>query len=251
MKKLMVMAVAAALIAGITVNSVTAAANNTEERGYVSVTASSNKELAPDTAEISISVVTTDNKSMQKATVQNKEISDKVYTAMKSMINPENKDYVKTSNFRANPLYTYSGNKRNLDKYEVSNTIIIHTKSINKIGEMIDKAISLGATDVSNMSFSVSTYENECDALLTSAAKKTRAQADTLVKAAGSVVTGVKSINGTCSSQNANSRVMYNMMAKSNMYYSAAPEAAMGSSTPIEVGVVRIYANVNASFFVK
>ena len=46
MKMLMVMAVAAALIAGITVNSVTAAANNTEERGYVSVTASSNKELA-------------------------------------------------------------------------------------------------------------------------------------------------------------------------------------------------------------
>ena len=65
MKKLMVMAAAAALIAGITVNSVTAAANTTEERGYVSVTASSNKELAPDTAEISISVVTTDNKSKQ------------------------------------------------------------------------------------------------------------------------------------------------------------------------------------------
>lgn len=250
MKKLMVMAAVAALIAGITVNSVTAAANTTEERGYVSVTASSNKELAPDTAEISISVVTTDNKSMQKATAQNKEISDKVYSAMKSMINPENKDYVKTSNFRANPLYTYSGNKRNLDKYEVSNTIIIHTKSINKIGDMIDKAISLGATDVSNMSFSVSKYENECDALLTSATKKARAQADTLVKAAGSVITGVKSINGTCS-PNATTRVMYNMMAKSNMYDSAAPEAAMGSSTPIEVGVVRIYANVNASFFVK
>ena len=115
---------------------------------------------------------------------------------------------------------------------------------------MIDKAISLGATDVSNMSFSVSKYENECDALLTSATKKARAQADTLVKAADSVITGVKSINGTCS-PNATTRVMYNMMAKSNMYDSAAPEAAMGSSTPIEVGVVRIYANVNASFFVK
>lgn len=250
MKKLMVMAAAAALIVGISVNSVCAASSTTEERGYVSVSASSNKELAPDTAEITFSVVTTDNKSMQKATAQNKEISDKIYSAMKSMINPENKDYVKTSNFRANPLYTYSGSKRNFDKYEVSNTIVIHTKSINKIGDMIDKAISLGATDVSNMSFSVSKYEDECDALLSSATKKARSQADVLVKSAGSMITGVKSIDGTCS-PNANKRVVYNMLAKSNMYDSATPEAAVGSSTPIEVGVVRIYANVNASFFVK
>lgn len=250
MKKLMILAASAALVGAIAVNSVTAAPAQVDERGYVSVNASANKELTPDTAEISISVVTTDNKSMQKATVQNKEISDKIYSAMKSMINPDDKDYVKTSNFRANPIYTYSGNRRNLDKYEVSNTIIIHTKSINKIGDMIDKAISLGATDVSNMSFSVSKYENECDALLGLATKKARTQADTLVKAAGSYITGVKSLNGTCN-PNANARVMYNMMAKSNMYDSAEPEAAMGSSTPIEVGVVKIYANVSASFFVK
>ena len=186
---------------------------------------------------------------MQNATSKNKEISEKVYNAMKSMINTNDKDYVKTTNFNANPRYTYSSNKRIFDRYEVSNTIVIHTKSISKIGDMIDKAISLGATEVSNMSFSLSSYENECDALLSSATKKARAQADTLVKAAGSVITGVKSIDGNCS-PNAHTRVMYSM--KANMYANTLEaDSAAGPSTPIEVGVVKIYANVNTSFFVK
>ncbi len=249
MKRFLIAAASVALIAGIAVNSVNAATNGEDERGYVTVSASSNKKLVPDTAEISVSVVTNDKKSMQNATAENKEISDKIYAAIKAMINPENGDYVKTTNFRANPIYSYSGSKRNFDKYEVSNTIVINTKSIDKVGSIIDKAIALGATDVENLNFSVSKYEHECDALLTSATKKARAQADTLVKAAGSSIVGVKSLNGSCS-PNAVTRVMYNQMNKSLMADSVAAESA-GASTPIEVGVVKIYANVNASFFVK
>ncbi len=253
MKKFLVLAAAAALVSGLAVNSVSAGitVNQTEERGYVTISASSNKELTPDVAEISISVVTSDNKSMQKATMENKEISDKVYSALKSMITPENGDYVKTANFRANPVYTYSSNnKRNLDKYEVSNTVIVHTKSIDKAGDMIDKAISLGATDVSNLSFTLSKYEQECDELLAVATKRARTQADSIVKAAGSSITGVKSLNGSCS-PNASSRVTYRNMLLSAKAESADSASAYGSSTPIEVGAVKIYANVNASFFVK
>ena len=249
MKRFLIAAASVALIAGLAVNSVSAATDSKEERGYVSVSASSNKKLVPDTAEISISVVTTDKKSMQNATAENKEISDKIYAAMKELINAQNGDFVKTTNFRANPLYNYSNGKRSFDRYEVSNTIVINTKSIDKVGSMIDKAISLGATDVENLNFSVSKYEHECDELLTSATKKARAQADTLVKAAGSMITGVKSLNGSCS-PNAVTRVMYNQMNKSMLADSAIAEAA-APSTPIEVGVVKIYANVNASFFVK
>ncbi len=252
MKRFLVAAAAVALIAGLSVNSVNAAASEKDERGYVSISASSNKELAPDVAEISISVVTSDNKSMQKATTENKEISDKVYSALKGMINPENGDYVKTTNFSANPVYTYSSNnKRNLDKYEVSNTIVVHTKSIDKAGDMIDKAISLGATDVSNLSFTLSQYEKECDELLSVATKRARTQADSIVKAAGSSITGVKSISGSCS-PNASTRVTYrNMMLSAKAADSAEAVPAYGAATPIEVGAVKIYANVNASFFVK
>lgn len=85
------------------------------ERGYISVNTTANTELAPDVAEVSIAVQTTDAKSMQKATLQNKEISDKVISALKSMINTADGDYIKTSDFNASPIYSYSGSRRTLE----------------------------------------------------------------------------------------------------------------------------------------
>ncbi len=229
----------------------TAAFADVEKRGSINSSATSYKELTPDTVEISIAVVTYDNKSMQKATQQNKEISDKVYNTMKSMINTQNGDYVKTSDFSAQPIYTYTNNKRILDKYQVSNRIIVHTKAIDKAGSLIDKAILLGATNIDNLNFTLSSYENQCDELLVTATKKTRARADKMAAAAGTMVTGVQSISGSCNTAGANRRVMYNMMAKSMTMDAAEPEAAMGSSVPIETGTVKLNANVNANYFVK
>ena len=244
MKKILLGAVLVGLLAAPAVFAET-------ERGFVSSTATANKELAPDTVEISIAVVTYDNKSMQKATLENKELSDKLYNAMKGLITPANGDWVKTSDFRAQPVYSYSGNKRNFDKYEVSNRIIVHTKSIDKAGDIIDKAITLGATNIDNLNFTLSSYEKECDELLSVATKRARTQADSIVKAAGSSITGVKSISGSCS-PNASTRVTYrNMMLSAKAADSAEAVPAYGAATPIEVGAVKIYANVNASFFVK
>ena len=74
------------------------------ERGYISVSTSANAEIIPDIAEVSIAIQTYDNKSMQKATLQNKEISDKVISNLKTMINTSNGDYIKTANFSASPI---------------------------------------------------------------------------------------------------------------------------------------------------
>ena len=57
----------------------------------------------------------------------------------------DNMDYIKTADFSATPIYNYVNKKRVFDKYEVSNTIIVHTKNIDKAGEIIDKAIAAGA----------------------------------------------------------------------------------------------------------
>ncbi len=222
------------------------------ERGYISVNTSANTEVSPDVVEISISVKTEDSKSMIKATTQNKEISDKVYAALKSMINSANGDYVKTADYNAAPIYTYNSNgKRNFDKYEVSNNIIVHTKNIDKTGNIIDKAISLGATDVNDLVFSISNYEAQCNDLLEIAAKKAKTRADLIAKSSSSYITGIKSMNLSCST-NENNRVQYRLYAK-NMSVAdssagAAPEAA---ATPIQGGIIKIYANLNASYFVK
>ena len=48
---------------------------------------------------------------MQKATLMNKDISEKVYDLLKGMINTSNGDYIKTSNFNASPVYIYKDNQ--------------------------------------------------------------------------------------------------------------------------------------------
>ena len=221
------------------------------ERGYISVNTSANAEIAPDIAEVSIAIVTYDNKSMQKATAENKEISDKVISTLKSMINTSNGDYIKTANFSASPQYIYKDNKRILDKYQVSNSVIVHTKSIDKVGSMIDKSIALGATNVNSLNFSVSSSEKQCNDVITLASKRAKERVDAALKPLTSSVAGIKSMDISCSTNNT-VRPQYRMM-KANMMMAdgAVAQEAPESATIIEQGVIKIYANVNAQYFVK
>lgn len=245
MKKFLISAVIVGLALGC---ASVQAISESIERGYISVNTSANAELAPDVAEISIAVKTYDNKSMQKATLQNKEISEQVISTLKSMIDTSKGDYIKTADFSATPIYSYSGNKRNFDKYQVSNSVVVHTKSIDKIGTMIDKAIALGATDVNSLNFSVSNYEVQCNDLLTLAAKKASARANAVAKTVPTTLAGIRSMDVSCSTSNS-SRPQYKMLM-ANRAMMMDSEAA-GSSTTIESGVIKVFANVSATYFVK
>ena len=243
MKKVLLSAIlAGALICACTVPVFS---SNTDDRGYISVSAGANKEISSDVAEISIEIQTFDSKSMQNATLENKVISDKVYSAMKLMINPSNGDFVKTANFSAAPQYSYSGSKKTFDKYQVSNSIIVRTKSINDVGSIIDKALSLGATNINNLSFTISNYDSQCSELLTKATQKAKSQAEAIAHSVSSSVAGIKSISGSCSNTNNSARVHYNLLE------SKSAGASDMLVTPIESGTVKIYANVSAEFYVK
>ena len=247
MKKLLVLTLVTGMFASTV--AVSQAAIQGSDRGYISVSTTANTEIAPDVAEISFAVQTSDAKSMQKATQLNKEASDKVLSVLGSMLNPKNGDYIKTSDFSAQPIYTYSGSKRSFDKYEVSNRVIVHTKSLDKVGAMIDKAIEAGATNVDNLNFSISTYDNQCNELLGIATKKATTRANFLAKNLGTTVDGVRSFDVSCNANNYGSPRFY--MAKNMVADAAAESSAAGTSTSISGGVIKINANVNASFFVK
>ena len=249
MKKTLLVITALSLFAGCATLSSQAVNAVSSERGYISVSTSANTEVAPDVAEISFAVQTSDTKSMQKATQLNKETSDKVYSTLSSMLDAKNGDYIKTADFSASPVYTYSGSKKNLDKYEVSNRVIVHTKSIDKVGQIIDKAIEAGATNVDNLTFSVSNYDSQCNELLGIAAKKAQTRASFLAKNLSASLDGVRTFDVSCNANNYGTPRLY--MAKNMLASVADSEAAGGSPTTISKGVVKINANVNASFFVK
>lgn len=225
--------------------------DSTLNKGYVSVSYTAEKEVSPDTVEVSISVKTDDKKSMQEAVRKNKEISDKVYSYLKSVITPANGDYVKTSNFSASPSYIYNNNKRTLDKYNVSNNVIVHTKSIDKISTILDNSLSLGATDVDSLNFLLSEKDTQCADLLSNAAKQARKRADIVATSVGSSVVGIKNIDTTCSLNNSSRYPVYRnslMMAKAESMDGATSET---NSVNIEAGTIKIYSNVNASFYLK
>ena len=256
MKKIIIASFCAALLTVPFASLPAGAINNVDEaskRGYVSVSYTAEKEVAPDTVEISVAVRTDDKKSMQEASRKNKEISDKVYAYLKSMINPANGDYIKTCNYSASPSYNYSSGKRYLDKYVVSNNIIVHTKSIDKISTLIDKSITLGATDIDSLNFSLSEKDAQCAELLSNATKQARKRAEIVAAASGSAITGIKNIETSCSVNRSGGNFNYArnslMMAKASgaMEDGAMPEAAPN----IEAGVIRIYSNINAKFYLK
>ena len=224
-------------------------ANAETERGKISVNTTANTEIAPDVAEISFAIITSDTKSMQKAITSNKDISDKVLAGLKSMINTNNGDFIKTADFSANPLYNYNGSKKTLDKYEVSNRIIVHTKSINIVGKMIDGAISNGATNVANLAFSVSNYDKQCNELISIASKKALTRAEATAKAVSATLAGVSNISTSCSTNNNSQPRLY--LAKNMVADVAAASGSEESSTTISNGVVKVNASVSATFFVK
>jgi len=245
-KSLIIMSVLSLFVISTNFSSQAVFANN--DKGVISVNTSANTEIAPDVAEISFAVQTSDLKSMQKATLLNKEISDKVFAQLKSMIDIQNGDYIKTSDFSANPVYSYLNSKKNFEKYEVSNRVIVHTKSIDKVGFMIDKAIEAGATNVDNLSFSLSNYESQCNDLIAIATKKAKTRAEVIAQALGTSINGISNISTSCSTNNYNPPRLY--MAK-NMIADVASESVSAGGVSISNGVVKVNANVNAGFLVK
>lgn len=227
--------------------------SKTNERGTVNSSYTAEKEVTPDTAEVSVAVKTEDTKSLSTAINKNKEISDKVYAYLKGVINTAKGDYLKTSNFSANPTYSYSSGKRIFNKYEVSNNIIIHTKNIDKIASMIDKSLSLGATNVDSLTFSLSEKDSVCADLLEEATQKSKTRAELVAAAAGSSVTGIKSLDTSCTVNSYGNSRRYMLANKAYEAETAAMDnaSAGGGSPSIEAGVIKVYATVGAEYYLK
>lgn len=252
MKKLLAasMITATLLALPITTLPVGALNNETTERGYISVSYTAEKEVAPDTVEISIAVRTEDSRSMSEASLKNKEISDKIYAYLKSYITPSNGDYIKTSNYSAHPTYRYVNGKRIFEKYEVSNNIIVHTKTIDKISTLIDRSITLGATNIDSLNFSLSEKDNYCADLLSNATKKAKERANVVATSIGSSVNGIRNIDAACTLNRYGMSYARNSLMKSAG--AAMDGAVMEEAAPnIEPGVIKVYSNINASFYVK
>ena len=204
------------------------------EAGYVNVSSSMTKDVDPNRAEVVFYVETTE-KTAQEASEKNKVITNNVI------------DAIKTSAFVVRPDYYWTkDNKKVLNAYVATNSVYVVTSNIQNAGQIIDLAISAGATRVDSFRLTLDNPNNYCTSVLEDAVKDTQFKAGSIAKVLGTSVSGVKFINTSCNSQNSTNSP-YVMMKNSR---ADGVETATGA-TPIEAGKIKVYANVNASYYLK
>lgn len=219
-----------------------ASTNVDSEKGTISVSSNLIKEFAPNVAEVYFTVETTD-KDMQKAISENKTSTTKAIEAVKKNIDTSRGEDIRTTSYNVYPQYVYVKDKQVFDKYKVSNTIVVKLKNIDNIGKIIAIATAHGVNRVENLNFTLENYTQTCNSLMSEAAQTSRTSAESIAKGLGLKIQGIKSINGSCRSEN-NTRTLYKSVLGNS-------EAAMtmDAAVPIEPGKLKIYANINAQFF--
>lgn len=135
-----------------------ARADDIAERRAVTVTASGQVEAVPDVARIA-SGVTTEAATASEALARNSDIMKKVIAGLKSSGIAAGD--IQTTSFRVEPRYTRprEGEARVIKGYRVTNQVAVVARNLDRLGEVLDELVSLGANEMGGLSFEASEAE--------------------------------------------------------------------------------------------
>lgn len=144
------------IILSATAISITAVAmalkNNNQDR--FSVTGSGIVYAKADIANIEVGLKTGTKKTAAEATAESTVKMNKI-TAELTKLSVEDKD-IKTSNYTLSPVYNWTNAKgQELVGYEVTQTLTLKIRDLNKMGDIISKTTEQGANQVGNISFTI------------------------------------------------------------------------------------------------
>ena len=148
------------------------------------VTGEGDIAVAPDHAQIT-GGVTTRAKSVKEATDANSKAMAAVTAALLEA-GIEQKD-IQTLRFSIQPVYAPQGpnTEPKLSGYSVSNQVRVKIRQIGKIGEILDRLIAAGATDLGNIAFLVSNPSQALDQAREVAIADARRKAEVYAHASG------------------------------------------------------------------
>ncbi len=246
MKKLYFLAVIFTVMMFINQSIAPAISSETgKNAGYISLSASKEKEIEPNTATIRFAIESTASDA-KSAAAENNKTSNKIINALKNIAT--DKDILKTTNFSINPVYnTTSSGKRVIRNYVAVNSVLVETKDVSKVPLFIDSAISNGANRTDSLSYSFKNDRSICNEMYPELVKELTSQAKIIAQTAGTTVDGIKQLNASCSMDSTfSSGRLYMAKAMNSM------DAAGESTAPaIEPGKVKVRVYINADFYVK
>lgn len=140
--------------------------------------------VAPDYAQIA-SGVSTRGKTVKEASDANSKTMAAIIKALLDSGVAQND--VQTSRFSVQAVYVPPGpsTEPKLAGYSVSNQVRAKIRQIDKLGEILDRLIAAGATDVGNIAFLVSDPSKALDQAREAAIADARRKAEVYARAAG------------------------------------------------------------------
>lgn len=155
----------------------------------VMVTGEASAQAPPDTAVVTLSVVTQSVRALE-AQQQNARKSEAVIAAVKETAgaNPE----IKTSDYSLQPQQSYRPNAiPTIIGYEARNTITVVTAALDNVGALIDASTRAGANSVEGVSFTLRETSPARAQTLAEASKQAMGKAQAMAQALGGRVVRV------------------------------------------------------------
>ncbi|HKG97318.1 MAG TPA: SIMPL domain-containing protein [Pyrinomonadaceae bacterium] len=146
-------------------------------------------QAQPDTAILTISVVTQGRRAID-AQQENAVKTDAVVRALKSVAGSGGE--VKTSGYSLQPQRVYKeGQPPAISGYEARNSVTVTTGELNKVGNIIDAAAQAGSNDISGIAFTLRQDRPARDQALSDATREAMNKARVIAQALGGRVVRV------------------------------------------------------------
>jgi uncharacterized protein len=197
----------------------------------VMVTGDSLIQAPPDTAVLTVSVVTQASRALD-AQEQNATRSDAVIRALKQAAGPGAE--IKTSGYSLQPQRVYKeGQPPTISGYEARNGVTVTLADLSRVGPVIDATGQAGANDVTGISFTLRKDRPARDQALADATREAVGKAQVIATALGGRVVRIV-------------EVQEEGIVRPVPVYTAGLQMARTSSvpTPIEVGTLEITSRV-------
>lgn len=152
------------LLAVLVVSEVAGVVNKIKEGRYIgqgaqykntiSVSGEGKVLAKPDIGQVDLSVIS-DAATVAAAQKDNTEKMNKITKAMKDLGIKE--EDLKTASYNISPRYQYLAGKSTIIGYEVTQTLEVKIRDLDKVGEILGQAAALGANQVGSLIF---TFDN-------------------------------------------------------------------------------------------
>ncbi len=203
----------------------------------VSFTGEGKVKATPDTAKVEIGLITEGKDSIS---VQN-ENSSKMNAVIKFLKEQKiSGEDIKTSAYSLSPKYEYNKGKSTLIGYILNQALTVTVRDLNKIGEILDGAVSNGANQINSISLFVDKPEELKNKAREDAVKQAKEKASAASKIAGFRLGRVIGFNE-------------NTFGEPPMYYEAMGKGGgvVSSAPQIEPGSQEIKINVTLTYLIK